>query len=146
MKKILFIISLLSLAQFSCKKADSCSPAPTSLEGKWRMVIVSDNLSGSSTTKAASIKGDVEIVFTPTSPTTGSFSGNTPSNTIQPNAYSTGSNHTIVMPVLYMTKVAETSWGNEFVDNIRSAQEYNFEKCGILKIKTASKMLSFQKL
>jgi hypothetical protein len=50
------------------------------------------------------------------------------------------------IPDLGMTKVAETSWGNEFVKNIRDAREYSFEVGGKLNIKTAEKTLTFQKL
>ena len=44
-----------------------------------------------------------------------------------------------------MTKVAETLWGNEFVNNIRTSQEYSFEIGGRLNIITTSKTLTFQK-
>lgn len=146
MKQILFIISLIGLTQFSCTKSDSCDPTPTSLDGKWRMIIVKDNISGSSTTKPTSIQGDVDIVFTSTSSTNGTFVGNTPTNEIQPNDYSVGQNQSLTIPNLSMTKVGETSWGKEFVDNIRSSQEYNFENCGRMNIKTTNKTLAFQRL
>jgi len=44
-----------------------------------------------------------------------------------------------------MTKVAETSWGILFVNNIRSSQEYSFEVGGLLNIKTTNKTLTFHK-
>jgi hypothetical protein len=144
MKQILFVILLIGLTQFSCTKSESC--APTSLEGKWRMIIVKDNILGSLTTKPTSIQGDVDIVFTSSSSTTGTFVGNTPTNEIQSNDYSVGPSQSIAIPNLNITKVAETSWGNEFVDNIRSSLEYNFENCDKLNIKTSNKTLTFQKL
>jgi len=45
-----------------------------------------------------------------------------------------------------MTKVAETSWGDEFVQNITVAQSYSFETDGKLNIHTVSKTLTFRKL
>lgn len=146
MKQLLFIISLIGLTQFSCTKSDSCDPTPTSLDGKWRMIIVKDNASGSTTTKPTSIQNDVDITFTSTNSTNGTFIGNTPTNDIWKNDYSIGANQTITIPVLAMTKVGETSWGILFVDNICSSLEYNFENCGKLNIKTTNKTLTFQKL
>lgn len=146
MKKILFIISLIGLTQFSCTRSDSCDPTPTSLNGKWRMIIVIDNMSGSSTTKPTSIQGDVDIIFTSSSSTTGTFVGNTPTNEIGSGDYSVGPNQSLTILNLGITKRAETSWGSEFVDNIRSSQEYTFENCGRLNIKTTNKTLTFQKL
>jgi hypothetical protein len=143
MKNIFFIISIIGLAQFSCTKSDPCNP--TSLDGKWRMIVVKDNISGSSTTKPTSIHGDVDIIFTSASSTTGTFAGNTPSNDIYSNDYSTGQNQSLTIPNLNMTKVGESSWGNEFVDNIRSSVEYNFQNCDKLNIKTTNKTLTFQK-
>jgi len=145
MKQILFLISILGLTQFSCTKSNSCDATPTSLDGKWRMIIVKENISGSSTTKPSSILGDVDITFTSINPTNGTFIGNTPSNDIEPNDYSVGPNQSLTIPNLSMTKVGETSWGNEFVDNIRSSQEYTFENCIRLNIKTTNKTLTFQK-
>jgi hypothetical protein len=119
---------------------------PTSLEGKWRMIRVKDNTSGSTTTKPSSIQGDVDITFTSTTITNGSFIGNTPTNDIWENNYSLGANQSITIPVLAMTKVAETSWGIFFVDNIRSSQKYSFEAGGKLNIQTTNTTLSFRRL
>ncbi len=145
MKQILFFAVILSLIQFGCKKSDSSEPAPTSLDRKWRMITVKDNASGFITTKSASIQNDVDLLFSSTSLTSGTFIGNTPTNDIWKNGYSTGANQTITIPVLSMTKVAETSWGILFVDNICSSQEYTFEIGGILNIKTTNKKLTFRK-
>jgi hypothetical protein len=49
------------------------------------------------------------------------------------------------IPNLPMTKVAETSWGKEFVDNIRSAEKYSFDMDHHLVIHTAANILVFQK-
>jgi hypothetical protein len=145
MKQIFFIFSLIGLIQFSCTKSDPCGPTPTSLDGKWRMIMVKDNNSGSMITKPTTILGDVDIIFSSTSSTTGTFVGNTPTNEIQLNDYSVGQNQSLTIPNLSMTKVGETSWGNEFVNNIRSAQNYYFEDCDRLNIKTNNKTLAFQK-
>lgn len=146
MKLMFFLVAIIGLTLSSCKKADSCDPIPTSLDGKWRMIIVKENTTGSTTTKPSSINGDVDVTFTSTSATNGTFIGNTPSNEIQQNDYLIGTNQTLTISNLSMTKFGETSWGKEFVDNIRSSQEYNFENCGRLKIKTTNKILIFQKL
>ena len=139
----LFFICISSLAILSCNRMDVIdSPG---LDGKWRMVIVKENATGQTTTKPASIQGDVDITFKSMSNTSGVFFGNTPTNVIMENAYSTNSNQSLGISVLSMTKVAETSWGGAFVDNIRSSQEYHFESDGKLAIKTTSKTLIFQK-
>ncbi len=146
MKQVLFLAVIISLTQFACQKSNSPDPAPTSLDGKWRMIVVKDNASGLTTTKPSSIQNDVDITFTSTNSTIGTFIGNTPTNDIWKNDYSIGANQTITIPVLAMTKVGETSWGILFVDNIRSSQEYTFEIGGILNIKTTNKKLTFHKL
>lgn len=110
------------------------------------MTMVKDNISGLTTIKPSSVQGDVDITFTSNSLTNGIFSGNTPTNDIWQNDYSIGHNMTISIQNLSMTKVAETSWGNEFVDHIRNSHEYSFGIDGRLSIKTISKTLIFKKL
>ena len=146
MRKLFLLFALISLTQVSCKKTDSEGPIPTSLDGTWRMILVKENTSGSKITKPSSIQGDVDITFTSTSTTNGTFNGNTPTNTIHQNDYSIGRNRSLRILSLGMTKVGETSWGIEFVDNIRSAQEYSFEEGGKLNIRTAKNTLTFRKL
>jgi hypothetical protein len=145
MIKLLLFVVLLGLTQIGCKKSSLTDPAPTSLDGKWRMIVVKDNASGLKITKPKTIQSDVEITFTSINSTTGIFIGNTPTNDIWQNDYSTGTNQSISIPCLSMTKVAETPWGNEFVDNIRSSVEYSFEIGGRLNIMTTNKTLTFQK-
>ncbi len=146
MKQIFFLIAIIGLTLFSCKKMDPVNPIPTSIDGKWRMIIVKENASGLTTTKPTSIQGDVEITFTSASTTNGTFFGNTPTNDIWQNDYSIGTNQSLTIPNLSMTKVGETSWGKEFVDNIRNSQEYSFEIGGKLNIRTTNKTLTFRKL
>ena len=146
MKQVFFLIAIISLILFSCKKTNSVDLIPTSLNGKWRMILVKDNASGLTTTKPSSIQGDVDITFTSITMTNGTFVGNTPTNDILKNNYSIGANQSITIPVLAMTKVGETSWGILFVDNVCSSQEYNFEIGGKLSIKTTNKTLTFRKL
>ena len=146
MKRILFLTAIISLLLFACKKTVPADPIPTALEGKWRMILVKDNASGLITTKPSSIQRDVDITLTPTNTTSGTFVGNTPTNDIWKNDYSIGANQSIAIRVLAMTKVAETSWGILFVDNILSSKEYSFETGGKLNIKTTNKTLTFRKL
>ena len=136
----LFILFIMLL--FSCGKQNFDG----TLDGTWRMVLVKDNTTGATITKPTSIQGNVEITFTTVNSTTGTFFGKTPSNEIWQNDYQTGPNRSITILSLSMTKVGETSWGNEFVDNIRDSQEYSFDAGGRLTIKTMAKSLVFQKL
>ncbi|MCY7421593.1 MAG: hypothetical protein LH478_07600 [Chitinophagaceae bacterium] len=146
MKHIFFLITIIGLTLLSCKKTASIDPIPTSLDGKWKMVIVKENVSGLTTLKPSSIQGDVDITFTSANATTGTLFGHTPTNEISLNDYSIGTNQSLTIPNLSMTKVGETSWGEEFVDNIRNSQEYSFEIGGKLNIKTTNKTLTFRKL
>ena len=146
MKQFIILIALAGLTQVSCKKSEPLAPAPTPLDGKWRMIIVKENLSGLTTTKPVTLQGDVDIIFTSNGSTDGTFIGNTPTNDIWESQYSTGANQSMTIACLSMTKVAETPWGNEFVDNIRDSREYAFDKGGRLNIKTLNKTLTFQKL
>jgi len=146
MKRLFLLVAVIGFIQISCTKTNCGDSKPDSLAGKWRMILVKDNASGSTISKPPSISGEVEITFTPVSNTNGNFAGNTPSNEIMKNDYSIGANQSITIPVLSMSKVSETSWGNEFVANIRSAEEYNFENDNTLRIRTANKTLSFRKL
>jgi len=141
--KQLFFIVFLGLMHYSCNRTNTV--LPETLAGNWRMTLVKVNATGAITTKPSSITGEVEITFTPASTTNGSFIGRTPTNDIMKNDYSIGTNQSITIPVLSMTKVAETTWGHEFVDNIRSSKEYHFENCYTLKIITENKMLTFKK-
>lgn len=145
MKLLLFFTAVITLTSGACKKSGSSARVFTSLDGKWTMIIVKDNASGAATTKPSSIQKDVEITFSQAAATTGTFSGQTPTNDILQNDYSTGVNQTLEIPALSMTKVAETAWGILFVDHIRAAQEYTFEFNGALFIKTVNKTLIFQK-
>ncbi|MBS1600253.1 MAG: hypothetical protein JST75_18640 [Bacteroidetes bacterium] len=135
-----------ALVFFACQKTNSAHNTSGSLQGNWRMVSVTENSSGTVTTKAPSIQGDVDLSFTAVNMMNGFFQGNTPTNDISPSDYSTGANQSLSIPALSMTKVGETSWGKEFVDNIRDAQAYSFETDGKLSIKTKSKTLTFVKL
>jgi hypothetical protein len=146
MKQLFFYIAAISLTLIACKKTGSASTGSASLDGTWRMVLVKENSSGLVTTKPSSIQGDVDIAFTTVNFAAGFLRGNTPTNDISQSDYSVGTNQSLAIPNLNMTKVTETSWGKEFVDNIRSSQEYGFETDGKLTIKTASKTLTFIKL
>ncbi len=141
MKLPILLMSLIGLMLFSCKKT-VCE----NFAGTWKMIAVTDNTTNVSITKPSSIQKDVIITFVPNSTTTGSFSGKTPSNDIDQNPYTLGAKQAISIPVLSMTKVAETSWGSEFVDHIRGEQQYSFETGAKLKIRAINKTLTFQKL
>ena len=142
--KISFFLVLTGLLLFSCKKSEEGSTS-SSLEGTWKMILVKDNASTISITKPGSIQNDVIISFSTSSSSTGYFSGKTPTNTIGQSSYALAANQSISIPSMVMTKVAETTWGAEFVDHIREARQYNFPASGKLEIITLHKTLTFQK-
>jgi hypothetical protein len=145
MKLSAFLMALIGLTLFSCNKNIS-NTVPGSIEGSWQMIVVADITTNTTLTKPLSIQKDVVITFVPNSSTTGTFTGKTPSNDIWQNDYSLGVGRTISIPVLSMTKVGETTWGAQFVDNIRNAQQYSFENAEKLNITTTNKILTFKKL
>ena len=147
MKKILFFVAVISMVQLACKKpAAPGRPAATPLDGSWRMILVTDNASGITTTKPATIPNDVDITFTSVTPTNGTFTGVTPTNQIWENNYSTGTGGTITIPSLGMTKAWETEWGFLFVGHIRSSLAFTLPTSDILNIRATDKTLVFQKL
>lgn len=145
MRLTLFLAAIIGATLLSCKKTDLVAPTPTSLNGKWTMIQVTENTSGSVTTKPSMVQGDVEIIFTATGTAFGNFFGATPTNQISQSNYSTGPDQSLTIYNLSMTQIAETSWGNEFVSNIRNSQQYSFETNGRLNIKTTDKVLTFKK-
>lgn len=145
MKQVIFSIAIVSLTLLSCNKPYPTGSVSATLEGNWRMMIVKNNTSGTIITKPADIQGNVDITFLAINSTSGSLNGHTPTNLIVESNYSTDTNRRLSIPVLVMTKVAETSWGSEFVNNIRSSQKYHFETDGKLVIETLEKTLTFQR-
>ena len=147
MKQVFSFIAMTGLVLFSCTKPVNVQgPGTLSIEGKWRMITVQDVTSGSITAKPTSIQGDVDITFIPDGVANGTFNGNTPTNSIGQNEYSVGPNGAMSIPNLSMTKVIETTWGDEFVKNIRDTREYSFDTDGRLNIKTTNTILTFRKL
>src|SRR5687768_922757 len=110
-RKFIFFLLISYGLLLSCNKAGD--DIPTSFEGTWKMILVKDNVTNTFTSKPSSIHKDVIINFNPSGTSGGSFTGMTPTNDIMQNTYSVGPNQTISIPVLSMTKVAETSWGAE---------------------------------
>lgn len=145
MKQAFLFIAVISLILFSCKKPNTADQALPSLSGAWRMIIAADNASGLTISKPPSIQGNVDITFIPGIATGGTFTGLTPSNQIGRSDYTTGPNQSLTISNLFMTKIYETSWGAEFVNNIRSAKRYSFDKSGRLFIVTTDKTLTFIK-
>jgi hypothetical protein len=152
MKEYLFPSALLALVVFSCRKP-AADHIPTSIVGTWKMIVVKDNASNATLTKPSSIQGNVIITFVPDSDTTGTFFGNTPSNAFagfdsssNKKGYTIGPIQSISIPMLLMlSKVAEISWGEQFLDNITEAQQYSFETGARLNIRTTKKVFTFQK-
>jgi hypothetical protein len=152
MKRSILLVILPTVILFSCKKdvTDVSDNVPASIAGTWKMIVVKDNSTNATENKPASSEGDVLITFVPNSDTTGTLSGNTSRNIITgfgvfSNGYTLGRNGSLAIPCLSMTKVGETSWGKQFVDNIIEAQQYSFGPGAKLNIKTTKKILTFQK-
>jgi hypothetical protein len=146
MKKVLIVMYVILITQIACNKSNNMQHTTTDFNGKWRMISVTSNISGITISKPLSIQGDVELMFASTNNTIGTFIGNTPTNTIGQSDYSIGANNTLIIHNLLITEVSETSWGNEFVNNIHSTQQYSFENGRTLKVITANKILTFRKL
>ena len=146
MKRILPFIALVSFTLLSCSKEYSVEFVPASLNGTWRMITVKDNFSGLTISKPSDLQGDVVITFTAKSNSAGIFYGHTLTNQIGESNYTTGANQSLSIPSLFMTKLAETSWGQEFVNNICTSIEYSFESNGNLVIRTTNRILIFERL
>lgn len=144
MKGSIIFMILVGLIFFSCEKSSSTAVLH-SIEGTWKMIIVRDIATDSHMIKPITVPGDVILSFDPIDSTKGVFSGNTPTNSFGPDFYSLTDPQNISIPVMNMTKVAETSWGQLFVDNIREASSYSFSE-GNLNIQTAGKILIFQRV
>ncbi|MBS1497019.1 MAG: hypothetical protein JSU03_08585 [Bacteroidetes bacterium] len=143
MKRLLIIITAICLVQLSCKKNNWFNVINNTLDGKWKMVVVKDNATGQEMTKPDSVKGDVEITFVTTGPSSGSFSGHTLVNSIDGGSYTTGSNHTISIKGFSMTQIYELPWADFFTNNFGSAYQYSFTSDGKLTVVTAIKTLVF---
>jgi hypothetical protein len=146
----LLMAALFSLSLFSCSRDaddDMLANNNTSIEGSWRMVAVKNNSTGFIHGKPRAITGDVDIMFLAVSPDKGFINGKTPTNTIfrNSNQYNLGEAGKISIPCLAITKVAETSWGLDFVYSITKSDNYSIEPGGRLRIHTAEKTLYFER-
>jgi hypothetical protein len=144
MKRIM--TAVLALALFSCSRDmdDEFRGNNEKLEGSWRMVAVKDNATGLTQTKPGSITGDVDIIFVAVNTAKGFINGKTPTNTLYAD-YSLGEIDIITISSVASTKVAETSWGLDFLYNARKADTYSFEQDGKLRIHTEKKTLFFER-
>jgi hypothetical protein len=133
---LLLVLPLVSCEKFDCGKK--------SLDGKWIMVAVKENSTGMVTQKPAGINGDVVISLVTKTNTTGILFGNTPTNEIFESAFTYNNDGAISIPNLAMTKVMETSWGSEFVNNIRSSSGYSINSHQLI-LNTEAKTLTFKK-
>jgi hypothetical protein len=145
MKHYFLFIGILILTLVSCKKSDSINSIEPNLAGSWRMVLVNDISNGSTMSKPSFIYGEVDITFTFVSATTGTMKGVTPTNILNAD-YSISDRRTISIPAVSATKVKETSWGRQFLDNVTTSQNYFFDNYRRLNINTSNKILTFQRL
>lgn len=141
MRQAIISLTIVCVILFSCNK----DTTPTSIEGTWKMISVVDNTTNQTATKSPSIQGEVIITFSLTNSSSGTFFGNTPTNDIEKNNFSIGTNQTITINSLSMSKVDETTWGDLFVKNIRDSKNYAFGSGNLLTIKTINKTLTFHK-
>jgi hypothetical protein len=128
---------------FSCTRTYSPHQPATTINGDWRMITVTDRISGQEMSRPVSVTGDVEITFATSSATSGLFYGKTPSNLIYQNPFTTAQNYSLTIQELLMTKTQETNWGSAFVINILAAQNYRIDTNDRLHITTVSKELIF---
>ncbi len=145
MKPLILLFSIYSLICFSCSKKDDINPIAPALVGKWRMIQVEENATNLSLTKPTNISGEVEFIFSFTAESLGVINGNTPSN-IFGATFTIGRNRSIQIQKTGITDAMETSWGNEFLNNIANSQDYFFETDNKLIIRTTNKVLTFLKL
>lgn len=144
MKQVTLFLALSGIILFSCSKENSYKATTGTLQGSWKMIMVADNASGITSIKPAGLQADVAITFHAINAASGTLYGHTPTNHISESSYETGVNGQLHIPALAMTKLAETSWGQEFVINIRSSETYKLTSNGNLVIITAEKTLTFQ--
>ncbi len=144
MKQVLFL-AVSCLLVCACNKDTKSDGIAHSLNGQWRLTLVKDNNAGTTLTKPVSLQKDVDITIIMKTATDGTFTGVTPTNQIAENNFYTDIKQAISIPVLSMTKVSETPWGDEFVSNIRDAKTYFFDASGLLNIVTTNKTLGFVK-
>lgn len=144
MKRIL--VAVMALALFSCSRDadDDLLTTTGDLEGNWRMVAVRDNTTGFTHVKPGAITGDVDVTFVAVNATNGFLNGRTPSNTFGGD-YRLGEIDVITIAALAYSKVAETSWGLDFLNNASKADTYAFEQSGRLRIHTEKKTLIFKR-
>lgn len=145
MKHYFLLLGILTLTITSCKKSDSINSIEPNLAAAWRMVLVKDISTGSIMSKPSSINGEVDITFTFVTATSGTMKGKTPTNILTAD-YSISGNGAISIPAVSATKVMETSWGRQFLDNVTTSQNYFFDNYTRLNINTSKKILTFQKL
>jgi hypothetical protein len=143
MKYALSLLINVSVILLSCEKAQD-EVVPVSLEGSWKMVTVADIPTGVIEYKPESIRGDVIISFVRANASGGSFTGNTPSNVFGPDEYLLSSGNTLMISRLTITKVAESNWGNLFIENIRNTSKVRLEFAELL-IETPAKLFRFQR-
>lgn len=143
MKRPGLLAALLSLVLFSCSDKDIALKTTTgSLEGNWRMSAVKNNATGLVHTKPGAITGDVDITFVTVNSARGFINGKTPTNTLNGD-YSITPEDNIAFGPLMASKVAETSWGLDFLYSVNTADTYSFEEDGRLRIHTEKKTLFF---
>jgi hypothetical protein len=146
MKRPGLLVSLLALVLFSCTDKDAAALRTTNgpLEGNWRMIAVKNNSTGFIHTKPGAITGDVDITFVSVSSGKGFINGKTPTNTLNGD-YTLDLTNKIDIGPLMASKVAETSWGLDFLYSVEKADTYTFEENGRLNIHTEKKTLFFER-
>jgi hypothetical protein len=139
MRQHILLLVLTGLVLTSCKKDNSGNL----LAGKWRMVAVKDDATNTISTKPFNVNGDVDITFTFSTSVAGIMSGVTPTNRLQGD-YVVENNKAILITSLSYSQVEETSWGLEFLNNIKFSKDYFFDIYGKLNInKNPDKTLTF---
>jgi hypothetical protein len=145
MKRPGLLVSLLALVLFSCTDKDAAIPITNdTLEGSWRMIAVKDHNTGLIHFKPGAITGDVDISIVAVNNERGFINGKTPTNTLN-GGYTVSNKNLINFGPMMASKVAETSWGLDFLYSVESADTYAFDLDGKLMLHTEKKTLFFER-
>lgn len=145
MKQLLSLL-LIGFLFTGCKKDDNWNGSDSGLAGKWRLLSVTDKTTNITTTKPATVAGEIEISFSFSSPASGQMSGYTTSNAVG-GAYKVTRKKGLTIFDVFATYAVDTEWGYLFINSIDDSRTYSFDAEGRLHINTSSnKELVFMKI
>ena len=136
---MVIIVSVLS----ACKKKNETA---RNIDGSWHMLFVEEKATRVKTFKPAN-SADVILTFASKTDSTGTFTGNTPSNKIHVNEYFLTKYRELKVQTLLMTNAPEAEWGKLFIDNFVNPEKCGFEGDSIIALHSKDgKRIWFKKL